>query len=284
MDIRQPTIFLDLAVAPQGAQVPTPNGLPTNDMVELTLIQKALYPFLETVAAERSKQVKTITSHIEISLNAIINRAQVQFAELTALKDAGADEQGLEGRLKMVSDKLEELNGRLDARREELQKERECTLGDIHCIGRAWVLPHPERETPAMAPMVRDDEVEKTAIAAASQYEEARGCTVESVEAQNKGFDLVSRKFDEEDPELLREFRYIEVKGRSAVGEVALSTNEYKTAERLKEDYWLYVVYNCATNPEVHVIRNPARLGWKPLVKVEHYQIGPNDLLRASES
>ena len=35
------------------------------------------------------------------------------------------------------------------------------------------------------------------------------------------------------------------------MGEVALTTNEYKTAERLKKDYWLYVVYNCATDPEI---------------------------------
>ncbi len=50
-------------------------------------------------------------------------------------------------------------------------------------------------------------------------------------------------------------------KGRAGVGEVALATNEYKTAQRLKNDYWLYVVYNCGSTPEIHVIRNPARLG-----------------------
>jgi hypothetical protein len=33
------------------------------------------------------------------------------------------------------------------------------------------------------------------------------------------------------------EVRFIEVKGRAAVGEIALTTNEYKTAERLKKDF-----------------------------------------------
>jgi hypothetical protein len=64
--------------------------------------------------------------------------------------------------------------------------------------------------------------------------------------------------------------------------EVALTTNEYKTAERLKHDYWFYVVYNCGSTPEVHVIRNPARLGRKPIVTVEHYSIGSSELLAAS--
>jgi len=78
--------------------------------------------------------------------------------------------------------------------------------------------------------------------------------------------------------------RFIEVKGRAGVGEVALTTNEYKTAERLKNDYWLYVVYNCTAEPEVHPVRNPGRLGWKPIVKVEHYAVGPIDILGASDT
>jgi len=69
------------------------------------------------------------------------------------------------------------------------------------------------------------------------------------------------------------------VKGRSAVGEVALTTNEYKTAERLKKDYWLYVVFNCSTNPKIHIIQNPIRLGWEPLITIEHYHLGADKIL-----
>ncbi len=69
--------------------------------------------------------------------------------------------------------------------------------------------------------------------------------------------------------------------GRAHVDAVALTTNEYKTAERLKKDYWLYVVFNCATQPEVHVIQDPARLGWQPVVQVEHYHVEANEILRS---
>jgi Domain of unknown function (DUF3883) len=75
--------------------------------------------------------------------------------------------------------------------------------------------------------------------------------------------------------------RFIEVKGRAHVDEVALTINEYKTAERLKQDYWLYVVFNCATEPEVHVIQDPVRLGWRPVVQVEHYHVGANEILQS---
>ena len=62
---------------------------------------------------------------------------------------------------------------------------------------------------------------------------------------------------------------------------MALTTNEYKTAERLKKDYWLYAVFNCADNPEVHVVQDPARLGWKPVRIVEHYHVGANEILKS---
>ena len=67
------------------------------------------------------------------------------------------------------------------------------------------------------------------------------------------------------------------------MGEVALSANEYKTAQRLGTDYWLYVVYNCAEAPELHAIHDPARLRWKPVVRVEHYHLGATEILRGRE-
>ncbi len=156
------------------------------------------------------------------------------------------------------------MNARRERRLAELDRECQCAVGDIQRVGHAWVLPHPDRAVPSLQPMVRDDEIESIAVQAVTDYEVSQGRTVESVEAQNRGLDLISRRHHPEDPVTAIDVRFIEVKGRSAIGDIALTTNEYKTAERLKNDYWLYVVYNCATQPEVHAIRNPARLGWKP--------------------
>ena len=160
--------------------------------------------------------------------------------------------------------------------------ERHCTIGDIAHLGRTWVLPHPDRTSPGIAPMVRDEEIERIAVQEAFKHEEARGWVVESVESENRGFDLISRKPHPQDPKTFVEVRFIEVKGRAGVAEVALSANEFKTAQRLGVDYWLYVVYNCAETPGLHVIHDPARLGWKPVVRVEHYHLGPNDILQGT--
>ncbi|BBO89900.1 helicase-related protein [Desulfosarcina ovata] len=283
MMVKQPTIFLDLSLAPKGTEIPAGLTPPDATALEIALHEQALQPLLKAEIGRREQETRRISEHMEISLNAVIDKVQCQFAELMNQKEAGTNEIGLEGRLKMTEDRLDELNNRLETRRAELLQERECTISNIHRFASAWVLPHPDREAPDIKPMVSDPEIERIAVETVIAHEEARGWKVQSVESENRGFDLISRRPHSEDPQTSVEVRFIEVKGRSHIGEVALTTNEFQTAERLQGDFWLYVVFNCATNPELHIIRNPARLGWKPLVKIEHYHVGPQDILRAEE-
>jgi len=123
--------------------------------------------------------------------------------------------------------------------------------------------------------------IERIAIQAATSFEEARGCTVESVESDTRGFDLISRQVASEVSRGSTETRFIEVKGRASVGEIALTANEYKTAQRLGDDYWLYVVFNCASAPKLTTIQNPARFDWEPLSKIDCYRIGAETILQA---
>lgn len=283
MNIRQPTIFLDLVAGEPPVDIPDDTGLPNKNLIESALLENALNDMLTKVTFEREKEIAIISKHMEISLNAIIEKVQCQSIELINQKERGSTEAGLDGRIKQFEDRLDELNGRLERRREELEQEKHCSIADIQHYGRAWVLPHPERTSPGIAPMVRDDNIERIAVEEVIKYEEARGWKVESVESQDRGFDLISRKPHPEDPQTAVDVRFIEVKGRAAVGEVGLTTNEYKTAERLKKDYWLYVVFNCASQPEIHVVQDPAKLGWEPIVKIEHYHVGADKILGADE-
>jgi superfamily II DNA or RNA helicase len=121
--------------------------------------------------------------------------------------------------------------------------------------------------------------IERIAVQAAIAFEEARGCRVESVESDTRGFDLISRRAVTVNERKPIETRFIEVKGRAAVGEIALTANEYKTAQRLGEDYWLYVVFNCLSQPQVTLIQNPAHFDWEPLSKIDCYRIGAETIL-----
>jgi superfamily II DNA or RNA helicase len=121
--------------------------------------------------------------------------------------------------------------------------------------------------------------IERIAVQAAVAFEEARGCKVVSVESDTRGFDLISRRPISDTAREQIETRFIEVKGRAAVGEIALTANEYKTAQRLGDDYWLYVVFNCASQPQVTLIQNPARFDWEPLSKIDCYRLGAETIL-----
>jgi hypothetical protein len=279
MMVRQPTIFLDFSLAPTKTETPDGSGLPNRDKVEQILIEQALQPFLEEIQGQRKKETEIISRHVEISLNELIHRQNLRMAELLESQQAGDTSPLLAANIKTTEDRLDELNGRLERRQEELKQERQCTISDIHHHGRAWVLPHPERTSPKIVSIVRDDEIERIAVKAVVEHEEARGWQVVSVEKENRGFDLISRKPHPEDPQTAIEVRFIEVKGRATVGEIALTMNEYKTAERLKKDYWLYVVFNCDSKPEIYLIQNPFNLNWKPLVKIEHYHVAAEIIL-----
>jgi len=282
LTVRQPTLFLDVIPASPDTRPPDGTTLPDRTAVETYLLEHALSPFLDEVTSQRARENETVRRHVEISLNELINRQNETLAEQVGRQEGGDTTPGLAGNIKQASDHLEELNGRLERRLRELEMERHCTIGDIQHLGRAWVLPHPKRDMPEMAQMVRDPEIERIAVQEAIRYEEARGWQAESVESENRGFDLISRKPHPEDPKTFIEVRFIEVKGRAGTDPIALTPNEHRTAQRLAGDYWLYVVFDCAAAPKLQTIQDPARLGWKPIVEVKHFLVTAQSIIEAA--
>jgi len=272
MELRQPTVFLDVIPAPISTPVPDETGLPDRSTIEQFLYEKALAPFLQDITRQREHENNIIREHLQISLNELINRQQIRHGELQEQQFNGNDSPLMQANLKQVEERLEELNSRLEQRTTELIQERHCTISDIKIVGQAWILPHPDRRLPTMQGMVNDPEIERIAIEVVRQYEQSRGWQVTSVESENRGFDLISQRQHPDDPNSI-EFKYIEVKGRTGIGEISVTTNEFKTAERMQDDYWLYVVYNCVSRPEIHRVQNPTRLNWQAVVQIEHYKI-----------
>ncbi len=191
--------------------IPDDAALPAEAQLKQVLIEQALELLLAEVADNRRRETDTVRRHLTISLNALINRENLKYADLHLRVEAG--QINLRPALKRSEDRLEELNHRLETRLADLDKERHCTIADIQHHGWAWVLLHPERKSPGIAPMVRDDEIERRAVEAVIAHENARGWVVESVEKDNRGFDLISRRPHPEDPATAIEVRFIEVKG-----------------------------------------------------------------------
>ena len=146
LTIKQPTIVLDVSPAPKGTPVPDDSNLPDRASVERALVENALKSFLDEVAAQRAKEVDTISRHMEISLGELIHRQNLQLAELVGRQQqSGVTVPGLDGNIALSESHLDALNNRLENRRAELRNEKQCTIGDILHLGRAWVLPRPDQ-------------------------------------------------------------------------------------------------------------------------------------------
>jgi len=113
-------------------------------------------------------------------------------------------------------------------------------------------------------------EVELEAMTIAQVFEEAAGAKVFDVHtpelaraaglSDNPGFDLLSIRQGNDK-------RAIEVKGRAGIGDVEVSANEWAKACNLRQGYWLYAVYDCATpSPRLARVQDPF---WSLLAKAK---------------
>ena len=95
----------------------------------------------------------------------------------------------------------------------------------------------------------------------AQAFEEAAGATVKYVHTpelaraaglpDHPGFDLLSMRPGNEK-------RAIEVKGRARTGEVEVLANEWAKACNMRQGYWLYAVYDCASpTPRLARVQDP---------------------------
>jgi len=119
-------------------------------------------------------------------------------------------------------------------------------------------------------------EIDAVAMAAAMRYELSRGWVATDV-SSGAHSDEARAAVRALAPELrqisfaifsvepkTKHVRFIEVKGRSTSGPVEINEKERLTALGLRADYWLYVVFDCRSEPRVLSIQNPMRLHWEP--------------------
>lgn len=163
--------------------------------------------------------------------------------------------------MSLAINREEEEKERLVRRRDELLRnielERSLRLSPPEVLGVTAVLPSPVKREEVME---ESGEVEEAGMRAAIEYEMNHGRKPEDVHLQNLGFDIRSIG--------PMEIRYIEVKARATEGRIALTPNEWMTAQRFGDNYWLYIVTNALKDPKLHIIRNPA-MNLKPVEEIE---------------
>ncbi|RMH34567.1 MAG: DUF3883 domain-containing protein [Nitrospirae bacterium] len=275
-----------LASMPQTRQANTaaapcpPAGIATNTAPAVIahpentawLHEHALMPFLEETRKDRLAELERIAEHVELSLTELLQRVDEEIGRAQEAVERG--EQGAEGRLAQAETRHAELLQRRERRRRELSQQRALSLQAVERIASVLVLPHPEREAPEVQRLQPKPETEAIAMRVVMDYEHSQGRQVYDVHEKNLGYDLTSLDLNS------GELRLIEVKGLAeATGTILLTPNERRVAEDRRDCYWLYVVTNCATNPQLQEpIKDPARLEWHEVTKVAHYYLSVDAL------
>jgi superfamily II DNA or RNA helicase len=159
--------------------------------------------------------------------------------------------------------KKEELQARKQALEEQIRRQTSLLPASPKVLGVVRVLPQVATDDD----MRSDAEIEAIGMQVAMQYEREHGRNPEDVSAENVGYDIRSTS-------PLGEVRYIEVKARATTGAIVLTPNEWLMAQRLGNEYWLYVVENAATQPQLCIIQNPAaKLQPEEVVEVVRYVV-----------
>ncbi len=229
------------------------------------LNEHALAPFIEETRQERLPEVDRIAAHVELSLTELLQRADEEIGR--AADEVEQRVTGAEGRLAQAEARHAELLARRDRRRRELEQQRSLSLQGVERLASVLVLPHPERKTPEVQRLQPDLETEAIAMRVVMEYEQVQGRQVYDVHEKNLGYDITSLDLNS------GELRLIEVKGLGeATGMILLTPNERRVAEDRRDCYWLYVVTDCKTAPQLQEpIKDPARFPWHEVTKVQHY-------------
>jgi superfamily II DNA or RNA helicase len=129
----------------------------------------------------------------------------------------------------------------------EIEAETHLLPSSPKILGAVIVIPQQAHEES----MERDPEIERMGMLTAIKFEELSGRLPEDVSSQNLGFDIRSKIGE-------ANYRYIEVKARAKTGNIALTPNEWLMANRLRDQFWIYIVENAGSNPTLWILNNPA--------------------------
>jgi superfamily II DNA or RNA helicase len=223
--------------------------------IRADLEQKALTLAASTLVPEHFQEVAARRiAHVDKTLAAVHERLSKEIAFWTDrwMKLSEDQQAGKDVRLNLDNAKrtVNDLEGRLENRRRELQAMRHVASATPVALGGALVVPmgllrQVRGEAPGDVVFSSDPaarkRIERLAMDAVRRAEEARGCRVVDVSAQKCGWDLTS--YPPEVDGKLPETRHIEVKGRvKGAATITVTRNEMLYALNQAEKFRLAIV------------------------------------------
>lgn len=225
------------------------------DSILAFAIEKILPRYIEELRKQRLHDAEIKRKYGMRSLQELILRSEEKMLEYETrrAKRENIPEATIENERRNRED-LERKRAHLER---QIESEINLLLSSPKVLGVVAVLP----KSPVTDVLKRNKEIEEIGMKVAMSFEIAQGRKPQDVATQNLGFDIRSQTPDEN-------FRYIEVKARARTGKIALTPNEWLMAHRLGNEFWLYVITNARTTPELYTIQNPAEK-LKPAEEIE---------------
>lgn len=244
--VTNPSRLLDCKPAADVTSVlPDLSRVPNGDDLLEWAYDHIFDPYLEEISERRKRELELAERHVRLSLDHLTSESVSKLTRYRQRRDAGED---VAAALRQEEARKQELEERKGRRLREIALERNLTLANPEILGIALILPLPVEVGEAR--LQRDEEVERLAMNVAMAYERDAKRKPEDVSQDNLGFDI--RSYSEDTI-----IRYIEVKGRAGVGAVWLTPNEWQIAQRFGQAYWLYIVINVTTEPQLKRIQDP---------------------------
>ncbi len=230
-------------LSPPDGPLPTDPCPSPNEAIRYA-VETVISKMREEVRAERERAAEIKRRYGLCSLDVLIGESQARLMDYEARRAMGAPI--AEAEIRNEERRLEDLRTRRQALEVEIRQEISLLPTEPKLLGVARVVPRKSTQ-----PEMRSDpDIEAIGMQVAMAYEQRAGRIPEDISAQNLGYDIRSVSGEE--------IRYIEVKARATTGPVVLTPNEWLMAQRLGEEYWLYVVENAAGEPILYTLRNPA--------------------------
>ncbi|WP_448590142.1 helicase-related protein [Thermodesulfobium sp.] len=215
---------------------------------------ETLSQYKKELLEERKRQAEIKQKYGVKSLDYFISKLD---GELIELEDRKASGENVDLAIRNKAERKSEYEESLKELKKLIEQEQSLTITMPSFLGIIRVKPIRTRDQD----MVSDEKIEKIGMLLTMEYERNNQREPEDVSDQNLGFDIRSKDKD-------GNLRYIEVKARAEDGDIALTQNEWFIAKRFGDDYYLYVIFNASTSPELKIIQNPAK-NLIPQTKIE---------------
>ncbi|MCX6246556.1 MAG: helicase-related protein [Bacteroidetes bacterium] len=209
----------------------------------LPCIFQSLEEYKQELQEERNRQAAIKEKYGLKSLDELILRLDRDLGELYDRKDQG-NAVDLPIRNKEEQKHLYEQSKEKLAK--EIRLEKTLNIENPRFLGAIRVIPSEK----VSDEMVSDADIEKVGMDKTMEYERLQGRIPEDVSSKDLGYDILSK-------DSYGNIRRIEVKARSKTGAIALTINEWFKARRYTTEYYLYVVYNASSKPDLIIINDP---------------------------